>query len=76
MDYDWDFAGGEAEFKKALMLDPNDATALPDKAIKTVSNAILSRSRTRPPTTGIEISSRKAINLLNPCRIAGSIPRC
>jgi eukaryotic-like serine/threonine-protein kinase len=27
MEYDWDFAGGEAEFKKALMLDPNDATA-------------------------------------------------
>ena len=24
---DWDFAGGEAEFKKALELDPNDATA-------------------------------------------------
>ena len=27
MEYDWDFAGGEAEFKKALDLDPNDATA-------------------------------------------------
>jgi len=27
MQYDWDFAGGEAEFKKALELDPNDATA-------------------------------------------------
>ena len=27
MDYDWDFAGGEAEFKKAFELDPNDATA-------------------------------------------------
>jgi len=27
MDYDWDFAGGEAEYKKALELDPNDATA-------------------------------------------------
>ena len=25
--YDWDFAGGEAEFKKAIELDPNDATA-------------------------------------------------
>jgi TolB-like protein/Tfp pilus assembly protein PilF len=25
--YDWDFAGGEAEFRKALALDPNDATA-------------------------------------------------
>ncbi len=25
--YDFDFAGGEAEFKKALELDPNDATA-------------------------------------------------
>jgi serine/threonine protein kinase/tetratricopeptide (TPR) repeat protein len=25
-DYDWDFAGGEAEFKKALELDPSDAT--------------------------------------------------
>jgi len=25
--YDWDFAGGEAEFKKAFALDPNDATA-------------------------------------------------
>jgi tetratricopeptide (TPR) repeat protein len=24
--YDWNFAGGEAEFKKALELDPNDAT--------------------------------------------------
>jgi len=24
---EWDFAGGEAEFKKALELDPNDATA-------------------------------------------------
>ena len=24
--YDWDFAGGEAEFKKAFELDPNDAT--------------------------------------------------
>ncbi len=27
MDYDWDFAGGEAEYKKALALDPSDATA-------------------------------------------------
>jgi serine/threonine protein kinase/tetratricopeptide (TPR) repeat protein len=27
MNYDWDFAGGEAEFRKALELDPNDATA-------------------------------------------------
>jgi eukaryotic-like serine/threonine-protein kinase len=27
MEYDWDFAGGEAEFKKAFELDPNDATA-------------------------------------------------
>src|SRR5262249_683351 len=27
MQYDWDFAGGEAEFKKAFQLDPNDATA-------------------------------------------------
>lgn len=27
MEYDWDFAGGEAEFKKAVELDPNDATA-------------------------------------------------
>jgi eukaryotic-like serine/threonine-protein kinase len=26
MGYDWDFAGGEAEFKKALQIDPNDAT--------------------------------------------------
>jgi eukaryotic-like serine/threonine-protein kinase len=26
MDYDWDFAGGEAESKKAFELDPNDAT--------------------------------------------------
>jgi TolB-like protein/Tfp pilus assembly protein PilF len=27
MDYDWDFVGGESEFKKAIELDPNDATA-------------------------------------------------
>jgi len=27
MEYEWDFAGGEAEYKKALQLDPNDATA-------------------------------------------------
>src|SRR5215470_17841540 len=27
MEYDWDFAGGEAEFKRAFELDPNDATA-------------------------------------------------
>jgi len=27
MEFDWDFAGGEAEFKKAFELDPNDATA-------------------------------------------------
>jgi len=27
MQYDWDFVGGEAEFKKAIALDPNDATA-------------------------------------------------
>ena len=27
MQYDWDFTGGEAEFKKAFELDPNDATA-------------------------------------------------
>lgn len=27
MEYDWDFAGGEAEFKKAIALDPDDATA-------------------------------------------------
>ncbi len=27
IEYDWDFAGGEAEIKKALELDPNDATA-------------------------------------------------
>src|SRR4029077_16856035 len=24
MEYDWDFAGGEAEYKKAFELDPND----------------------------------------------------
>ena len=27
MDYEWDFSSGEAEHKKALQLDPNDATA-------------------------------------------------
>jgi TolB-like protein len=27
MQYDWDFSGGEAEFKKSFELDPNDATA-------------------------------------------------
>jgi serine/threonine protein kinase len=27
IEYDWDFAGGEAEFKKSFELDPNDATA-------------------------------------------------
>ncbi len=27
MGYDWDFAGGETEFKKSFELDPNDATA-------------------------------------------------
>jgi len=27
MQYDWDFAGGEAEFKKSFELDPNDPTA-------------------------------------------------
>jgi tetratricopeptide (TPR) repeat protein len=27
MVHDWDFAGGEAEFKKAFQLDPSDATA-------------------------------------------------
>jgi len=27
MEVDWDFAGGEAEYKKAFELDPNDATA-------------------------------------------------
>src|SRR6266849_3141884 len=27
MEYDWNFAGGEVEFKKAFELDPNDATA-------------------------------------------------
>jgi eukaryotic-like serine/threonine-protein kinase len=27
MRYDWDFAGGETEFKKAFELDPNDASA-------------------------------------------------
>lgn len=27
MEYDWDFAGGEAEFKKAFEIDPDDATA-------------------------------------------------
>jgi TolB-like protein len=27
MEYEWDFAGGEAGYKKALKLDPNDATA-------------------------------------------------
>jgi serine/threonine protein kinase len=27
MQYDWDFAGAEAEYKKAFELDPNDATA-------------------------------------------------
>src|SRR6202790_4701985 len=27
MEYDWNFAAGEAEYKKALELDPNDATA-------------------------------------------------
>ena len=26
-EYDWDFAGGEAEYKKAFELDPNDASA-------------------------------------------------
>jgi TolB-like protein/tetratricopeptide (TPR) repeat protein len=28
IEYGWDFAGGEAEYKKALELDPDDATAL------------------------------------------------
>jgi len=27
MEYDWDFAAGEAEYRKALELDPGDATA-------------------------------------------------
>ena len=27
IDYEWDFAGGEAEYRKALELDPNDAMA-------------------------------------------------
>jgi TolB-like protein/Tfp pilus assembly protein PilF len=27
MEYDWDIAGGESEYKKAFQLDPNDATA-------------------------------------------------
>ena len=27
MEYEWDFTGGEAEYKKAFELDPNDATA-------------------------------------------------
>jgi len=27
MEYEWDFAGGEAEYKKAFELDPNDVTA-------------------------------------------------
>ena len=27
MEYDWDFTGGEAEYKKAFELDPNDASA-------------------------------------------------
>jgi tetratricopeptide (TPR) repeat protein len=27
IEYDWDFAAGEAEYKKALELDPSDATA-------------------------------------------------
>jgi serine/threonine protein kinase/tetratricopeptide (TPR) repeat protein len=27
MEYEWDFAGGQFEYKKALELDPNDATA-------------------------------------------------
>jgi tetratricopeptide (TPR) repeat protein len=27
MEYQWDFAGGEAEFRKAIELDPSDATA-------------------------------------------------
>jgi serine/threonine protein kinase/tetratricopeptide (TPR) repeat protein len=27
MEYDWDFAGGETEYKKAFELDPNDAAA-------------------------------------------------
>jgi TolB-like protein/DNA-binding winged helix-turn-helix (wHTH) protein/Tfp pilus assembly protein PilF len=27
MEYEWDFAGGEAEYKKALELDPDDAAA-------------------------------------------------
>lgn len=27
MEYDWNFAGGEGEFRKAIALDPNDATA-------------------------------------------------
>lgn len=27
MNYEWDFSGGEAEFKRAFELDPNDATA-------------------------------------------------
>jgi adenylate cyclase len=27
MEYEWDFVGGEAEYKKAFGLDPNDVTA-------------------------------------------------
>ena len=32
MEYEWDFAGGEAEYKKALELDPGDATTHKDYA--------------------------------------------
>jgi hypothetical protein len=27
MEYHWDFAGGQAEYKKGFEIDPNDATA-------------------------------------------------
>ena len=27
IEYEWDFAGGEAEFKRAFELDPDDASA-------------------------------------------------
>lgn len=53
MTYDFDFAGGEAEFRKALELDPSDATVysgLPRLLLSSVGGR---RNRSMRPTAPI-----------------------
>jgi len=69
MEHDWDFAGGEAEFKRAIELDPNDATAHQWYA-ESISNV-----PSREQEALLEINRAHQLDPLSPIisRVIGSI---